>query len=103
MLTFCRGAGLSTKGLYHYPASITNSTLAKTFALFGTTTGFTSNTVAGVINNFGNGRQQVRCEFGRKTNADQEDGIFPRICYRLEFNIDYSTTCMDTLGNKRTM
>ncbi|KUJ08212.1 uncharacterized protein LY89DRAFT_599894 [Mollisia scopiformis] len=53
------GAGLSTKGLYHYPASISNSTLAKAFALFGTTTGFTSNTVAGVINNFGNGRQQM--------------------------------------------
>ncbi|KAE8446471.1 hypothetical protein EG329_011934 [Mollisiaceae sp. DMI_Dod_QoI] len=53
------GAGLSTKGLYHYPASISNSTLATAFAVFGTTTGFTSNTVAGVINNFGNGRQQM--------------------------------------------
>lgn len=103
MLISCRGAGLSTKGLYHYPASITNSTLAKAFILFGTTTGFTSNTVAGVINNFGNGRQQVCGSLGIELIADQKDGIFLRICDRLEYNINHLTTCMDTLGNKGTM
>ena len=53
-----RGATLSTLGLYHYPATITNSNTTAAFATFGTTTGFSSTLVAGVINTF-SGRQQV--------------------------------------------
>ncbi|KAF2666763.1 hypothetical protein BT63DRAFT_317780 [Microthyrium microscopicum] len=52
-------AGASTLGLYHYPATITNATLATAIASFATATGFTSVTVAGVINNFGNRQQMV--------------------------------------------
>ncbi|KAH6986696.1 hypothetical protein EDB80DRAFT_590019 [Ilyonectria destructans] len=50
-------AGLSTKGLYHVPAIITDTNTTRTVAKFGTATGFTSESVAAVINNF-NGREQ---------------------------------------------
>ncbi|KAF8858726.1 hypothetical protein BDZ45DRAFT_704640 [Acephala macrosclerotiorum] len=70
------GAGLGMKGLCYYPASISNSTLAKAFALFGTTTGFTSNTVTGAINNFGGGRQQ----------------LIEKMVFFLGFAADWSTT-----------
>ncbi|KAK0106108.1 hypothetical protein ONS95_004612 [Cadophora gregata] len=53
------GATLSTRGLYHYPAAITNASLATAFATFKTTTGFLTNSVAGVINKFKDGRQQM--------------------------------------------
>ena len=53
-----RGAGISTAGLWHYPAAITNPAIATEFAQFGKATGFNSETTAGVINNI-NGRQQV--------------------------------------------
>jgi len=52
-------AGLSTLGLYHYPATITNSSIAWAFASFAPTTGFTSTTVAGVINQIGARQQMV--------------------------------------------
>jgi len=50
--------GLTTQGLYHYPATITNSSMAWSFAKFAATTGFSTTTVAGVINQIG-GRQQM--------------------------------------------
>jgi hypothetical protein len=52
-------AGASTLGLYHYPASITNATLATAIALFGASGSFSAGTVAAVINNFGNRQQMV--------------------------------------------
>ncbi|KAG4029800.1 hypothetical protein MFRU_014g00990 [Monilinia fructicola] len=54
------GATLSTKGIYHYPAQITNSTLAKEFLQLGASSDgqFTTTSTAGVINNIG-GREQM--------------------------------------------
>ena len=52
------GAGVSTLGLWHYPATITNATIATEFAQFGPTAGFPTQSTAGVINNI-SGRQQV--------------------------------------------
>jgi len=52
------GAGISTAGLWHYPAAITNPAIATEFAQFGKAVGYSSVTTAGVINNL-NGRQQV--------------------------------------------
>lgn len=52
------GAGVSTAGLWHYPATITNATIATEFASFGPAAGFPDKSTAGVINNI-DGRQQV--------------------------------------------
>ncbi|KAF4632538.1 hypothetical protein G7Y89_g5585 [Cudoniella acicularis] len=52
------GAGVSTTGLYHYPAKITDKTLAVEVAQFGPTTGFSDISTAAVINTIG-GRQQM--------------------------------------------
>lgn len=52
------GANMSTVGLYHYPASITDASMATAFAQFGTTDGYTSTSTAGVINTI-DGRQQM--------------------------------------------
>ncbi|KAK3682052.1 hypothetical protein B0T22DRAFT_432386 [Podospora appendiculata] len=54
------GAGLSTQGLWHYPAVITNATIAHTIATFGPDSAgaSTTTTTAAIINNF-NGRQQM--------------------------------------------
>ncbi|KAG0154299.1 hypothetical protein PDIDSM_1679 [Penicillium digitatum] len=52
------GAGVSTSGLWHYPATISNTTSTKQIASFAPTTGFTTESVAGVINDF-DGRQQM--------------------------------------------
>jgi hypothetical protein len=49
---------VSTEGLWHYPASITNSTIATSFATFDPAGRFESETVAGVINTI-DGRQQM--------------------------------------------
>ncbi|KAF7552527.1 hypothetical protein G7Z17_g4235 [Cylindrodendrum hubeiense] len=51
------GAELSTTGLYHVPAAISDSTTTKEVAKFGVATGFETETVAAVINNF-SGREQ---------------------------------------------
>ncbi|KAI1052580.1 hypothetical protein LB507_009783 [Fusarium sp. FIESC RH6] len=53
------GATLSTKGIYHYPATITNATIAKQIAKFGPGGGYTSDTVAAIINKFDDGREQL--------------------------------------------
>lgn len=51
-------ANVSTAGLYHYPATITNSSIATEFATFDPSGQFTTTTTAAVINNIG-GRQQM--------------------------------------------
>jgi hypothetical protein len=50
-LSFNSGAGVSTMGLYHYPAIITNFTFASEFAQFAVapSSGFPSATTAGLI------------------------------------------------------
>ncbi|KAH7140257.1 hypothetical protein B0J13DRAFT_477347 [Dactylonectria estremocensis] len=50
-------AEMSTTGLYHVPATITDSATTKAVAMFGITTGFSAESVAAVINNF-SGREQ---------------------------------------------
>ncbi|KAJ4393753.1 hypothetical protein N0V93_002968 [Gnomoniopsis smithogilvyi] len=52
------GANASTAGLWHYPATITNTSIATPFASFDPSGSFTTNTTAAVINNIG-GRQQM--------------------------------------------
>jgi hypothetical protein len=53
------GAGVSTEGLWHYPATITNSTIATEIATFDPAGSFTSKSTAAVINTFGNRTQMV--------------------------------------------
>ncbi|KAJ5336846.1 uncharacterized protein MYU51_006035 [Penicillium brevicompactum] len=60
------GAGVSTTGLWHYPATISNTTSTKQIASFAATTGFTSDSVAAVINDF-DGRQQMAFFIGFDT------------------------------------
>jgi len=50
---------MTTKSQWHYPATITNSTLAKQIAQFAAGGSFNSPTTAAVINNFGNRQQMV--------------------------------------------
>ncbi|KAF2673281.1 hypothetical protein BT63DRAFT_410307 [Microthyrium microscopicum] len=54
------GAGISTAGLYHYPAVITDSSIAKEVAQFAPSSDgqFATTTTAAVINTFTGGRQQ---------------------------------------------
>ncbi|KAN0072001.1 hypothetical protein V8E54_009730, partial [Elaphomyces granulatus] len=52
------GANVSTKGLGHYPASITNTNTTKEIAQFAANSQFNSTTTAGVINNV-DGREQM--------------------------------------------
>ena len=60
LLTEQSGAGVSTLGLFHYPATITNASIATEFAQFApaSSTSVSKGGSAGVINNIG-GRQQV--------------------------------------------
>ncbi|KAJ5816685.1 hypothetical protein N7447_008918 [Penicillium robsamsonii] len=60
------GAGVSTSGLWHYPATISNTTSTKKIAAFSPTTGFPTESVAGVINDF-DGRQQMAFFIGFDT------------------------------------
>lgn len=81
------GAGVSTAGLWHYPATITNTAIATEFAQFFPTTGFTTTSTAGVINNVA-GRQQV-IKVPRETCCSAylfSDGILYRFRHRLECN-----------------
>lgn len=57
-LTITSGASLSTSGLWHYPAIITDSSTTWEVAQFGPGGSFTSTTTAAVINHFGK-RQQM--------------------------------------------
>jgi hypothetical protein len=52
------GAGVSTEGLWHYPATITDTNTTKEIAQFASNAQFNSTSTAAVINNF-NGRQQM--------------------------------------------
>ncbi|CEL06526.1 hypothetical protein ASPCAL09701 [Aspergillus calidoustus] len=52
------GAAVSTKGLWHYPAAIVNSTSTRAIATFAPNQLFANETVAAVINNF-DGREQM--------------------------------------------
>lgn len=49
---------MSTEGLWHYPATITNSSIATEIAKFAPSGSFTTDTTAAVINNIG-GREQM--------------------------------------------
>jgi hypothetical protein len=60
------GAGVSTSGLWHYPATISNTTSTKQIASFAATTGFNTESVAGVISDF-DGRQQMAFFIGFDT------------------------------------
>lgn len=53
------GAGVTTKGLAHFPAVVTNASIATSFAAFEPAGIFTESTTAGVINKFDDGRQQM--------------------------------------------
>jgi hypothetical protein len=53
-----QAVNLSTVGLWHYPATVTNFTTTTPFLAFGTNQEYNSPTVAGVIQNLG-GRQQM--------------------------------------------
>ena len=59
-LTPRRDATMSAMNLWHNPAIITDSSYTTSFASFLLNTNFPAITVAGVINNFPTGRQQVR-------------------------------------------
>ena len=52
------GAGVTTQGLYHYPASIVDHSTTWEIAQFASNANFSSVTTAAVINNF-NGREQM--------------------------------------------
>jgi hypothetical protein len=52
------GAGVSTENLWHYPASITNTSNTKEIASFAANSVVTTDTTAAVINDF-DGRQQM--------------------------------------------
>ncbi|KAL3477509.1 hypothetical protein BJX99DRAFT_226018 [Aspergillus californicus] len=60
------GAGVSTQGLWHYPASVSNSATTKEIAQFAAGGGTTSASTAAVINNF-SGRQQMAFFIGFDT------------------------------------
>ena len=61
------GAGMSTQGLYHYPASISDTNSTKEFARFAANGNFGSVSTAAVISNF-NGRQQMAFFIGWATD-----------------------------------
>ncbi|GLB04013.1 hypothetical protein AtubIFM57258_009729 [Aspergillus tubingensis] len=52
------GAGVSTSGLWHYPATVSNTTSTKEIARFAANSDSGSETTAAVINNF-DGREQM--------------------------------------------
>ncbi|KAK0386716.1 hypothetical protein NLU13_6551 [Sarocladium strictum] len=54
-----QGATVSSKGFWHVPATITNTTTTRRIAKYSPSTGFTADTTAAVINTFPGGRQQM--------------------------------------------
>lgn len=64
------GEGVTTKGLYHYPATITNATNTKEIAQFAENDVITTKTTAAVINNF-DGRQQMAFFISSNTTWSQ--------------------------------
>ncbi|KAJ3278777.1 hypothetical protein HDU76_009743, partial [Blyttiomyces sp. JEL0837] len=64
MANLQQSLALSSAGLYHYPATITNSTLATSILLFYTTTAIPNQTVAAaLITNINNGNQFQQLSF----------------------------------------
>jgi len=61
------GAGVTTQGLWHYPAIINNASIATEIAQFAPAGDFTTTTTAAVINNIG-GRQQMAFFMGFATD-----------------------------------
>lgn len=53
------GAGISTAGLWHYPAQIINSAIATAFLQLAPAAGYAQPSTAGVINNINNRQQMV--------------------------------------------
>ncbi|KAK3395084.1 hypothetical protein B0H63DRAFT_556175 [Podospora didyma] len=66
------GASVSTLGLWHYPATIINATVARSIATFASDSvgAFTGNSVAAIINTFG-ARQQMVWFMGWATDWSQ--------------------------------
>jgi hypothetical protein len=60
------GAGVSTEGLWHYPATISNTTSTKQIASFAANSVFSTDNTAAVINNF-DGREQMAFFIGFDT------------------------------------
>ncbi|KAH0537520.1 hypothetical protein FGG08_005695 [Glutinoglossum americanum] len=60
------GATLSTQGIWHYPATITNASIATQFLQFSPNSAFTATSVAGVISNK-DGHQQMAFFLGFAT------------------------------------
>lgn len=59
MLTQHSGATVSTTDLWHYPARIIDSSIAKPIAKFGISGTFTTETTAAIINTFESRQQMV--------------------------------------------
>jgi hypothetical protein len=58
---------MSSNGLYHYPASITDKSIATEFAQFAVAKGFKKTSTAAVINTI-SGRQQMVFFLGHSTD-----------------------------------
>ncbi|KAM7185194.1 non-anchored cell wall protein-1 [Rhypophila sp. PSN 637] len=67
------GRGVSTQGLWHFPAVVINSSIAQPIAVFGGDSSgtFTTPTTAAIINNFPGGRQQMVWFIGFATDWSQ--------------------------------
>lgn len=99
------GATLSTQGLWHYPASITNTSIATEIAQFAVADGFSTVSTAAVINEI-DGRQQASSSLSNASSRDLTlhlDGLVHIICHGLEFDLKLLTTCLDTLGYQRSL
>jgi hypothetical protein len=89
--------------LWHNPAMITNSSIATAFATLLPNSNFPTSTVAGVINTFPSGRQQVSDSFMMRLMLTDPDGFFHWIWNRLELDFKSVDTCMDPLGYERVV
>jgi len=95
---------VSTLGLWHYPASITNASIAVEVAQFAPTAGFTANSTAVVINTY-SGRQQVRAHTPSFNSQflHISDGVLYWGSYRLGSDLKLPPTYVDSLGHQRFM
>lgn len=96
---------MTTKGLYHYPAKIINTSIAIEIAQFSASAadGFNSTSTAAVINEI-DGRQQVHLlDVAKKHQLTSPDGIFHPIQRAMVLGIQFPSTCVGSLGYKRAM
>jgi hypothetical protein len=95
---------VSTLGLWHYPASITNASIAVEFAQFAPTAGFAAVSTAAVINTY-SGRQQVNIQILSFASLCLHalDGVLHWGGNRLVFDFKFPPTCLDSLGDQRFM